>query len=186
MTLVSSLITFSPHTTIRSGDMNTNFNNLNSIPTLPIPFLTFTSDSNNIQSDGNGNLIWNGGIGKTNFNDVYDASSGTTIINQSSTSGVIHLQIGGVDAVRFNATGPVFPSAKKLTLTTGSISRMSFFTGTGTGTYNHGNGGLPNAFALGSFSTVNPIHFGRDSVTSTQVHINCNTADNFVGHVVAF
>src|SRR5260221_3473173 len=122
MVLFASLITFSPNTTIRSQDMNMNFVNLNTISTLPIPFLTFTSDNNLIQSDGNGNVIWTGGIGKTNFNDVYDASSGTTIINQGSTSGIIHLQIGGVDAMSFNATGPTFPSAKKLTLTTGSIS----------------------------------------------------------------
>ena len=186
MVLYASLITFSPNTTIRSQDMNTNFVNLNTISTLPIPFLTFTSDSNLIQSDGNGNVIWNGGIGKTNFNDIYDASSGTVILNEAASAGTIHLQIGGTDAVTFTVSGPTFPSGKKLTLTTGSISRMSHFSGSGTGTYSHGNGGVPDAFALGAYSTTTPIHFGRDTVTSTQVHITCDSANSFVGHVVAF
>lgn len=166
--------------------MNTNFVNLNTISTLSIPFLTFTSDNNVIQSDGNGNLLWNGGIGKTNFNDIYDASSGTVIMNQTSATGKIHFQINGTDSVTFTSTGPVFPTGKKLTFTTGSIKRMSNFTGTATGTYSHGNGGIPDAVVPNDWQTTTPGSLGFDSVTSTQVHITVNTTTGFSCHVVGF
>jgi hypothetical protein len=183
-----NIITFSPHTTIRSADMNTNFAAINYPSALNIPFSSFNTDGGAIQSDGRGNLLWNGGIGKASgfFSDVLDATSGAMIFQTPTTTGNVHFQIGGSDVLFFNNTGCNFPAGMKLTLTTGSVSRMTNFTGTGSGTYNHNNHGIPDTFSPCAWGTQTPAHFGWDNVTTTQVHITEDVASSFNCHVVAF
>ncbi len=181
MALGATLITFSPGATILSANMNANFAAINNIATLNVPFLTYTADAGNIMSDGNGNILWTGGIGKSSFADLYNAASGTSVFSQSNSAGTIHLQINGVDAITFNSTGPTFPSAKKLIFTTGSLARISKFSAGTTGTFSHGLGVIPDVVLPIAWDTAgNPAQFGFDSATSTQVHITMDSSQTYI------
>lgn len=66
---------------------------------------------------------------------------------------------------------------------TGSISRVSIFTGVGTGTYNHGLGATPD-FVIPVCTAVGSQTMGYDSVTSTQVHITCGSGLSFAAFAI--
>jgi hypothetical protein len=187
MALGATLITFSPGATIRSADMNANFAAINNLATLNVPFLTYSADNGAISSDGNGNILWTGGIGKSGFTDIYSSSSGTTVISESAGAGTIHLQINGTDSITFNATGPTFPAAKKITFPTGSLSRISQFTAGTTGTFSHGLGVIPDVVLPIAWDTVNnPAQFGWDSATSSQVHITIDASQTYIVQCMKF
>jgi len=154
--------------------MNANFNAINNTATLSIPFATFFSDNNLINSDGNGNLLWAGGLGQTTYRFFFDATTDTTLLQQQNVAGVIHFRIGGTDVLTFDVNGPNFPSTHGVTLTTGSISRLSSFSAAGAGTFNHNNGGVPDNCTptCNTNAGVGSSATGWDSATSTQVHLS--------------
>lgn len=66
---------------------------------------------------------------------------------------------------------------------TGSISRVSVFSGTGSGTYNHNLGATPDFIAL-STHTNGSQTLGYDSENSTTVHVTCGAGLAFIGLAV--
>jgi hypothetical protein len=185
MPLGATLITFSPGTTIHAADMNANFAAINGVGSLSIPFITFFADGGLISSDGLGNLLWNGGLGKSSsvYNDWIDATTQTVFFK--ATQAAINFQIGASTPVSINSGGWVIASGNKLTFVVGSIARVSTFTGGGSGTFNHGNGGTPDV-VLPMTSVSGSQHTAISSITSTQVHVTVDGALAFWAHAVAF
>jgi hypothetical protein len=167
MGLGASLITFTPNTTMVSANVNGNFSAINGITSLPIPFLTFSSDNGIIQSAGDGSMLWNGGMGKNTYVDILDGRTSTTFINDPSNTNGVKFLIGGTNYVSVTDTnGVALTNAAKLSLLTGSISRVSYFSGAGTGTYSHGNGGIPTWIFCIQNVSGNDV-FRVNSITST-------------------
>jgi hypothetical protein len=175
MPLGLSLTTFSPSTTMQSSQVNSNFSAINSLSSLPIPFLSFSSDGGILQSNGGGDMLWNGGIGKSTYTDVVDGRGNTTIINDPSNTNGIVLLINGTNRAQVNSTsGWLMPSGSKLSLLTGSLARLSIFSGTGNGTFSHGNGGTPTWIIPMQNSGANNNVITYDTLGSTTVHIDNN------------
>jgi len=173
--------------------MNANFSALNSISTLTIPFITFSSDNEQIQSDGNGNLLWSGGLGFAGYNDLFDGTGTTTLIKTRSavTAGVFHFQIpNGTDVLTVTNSGWTFiPGSKRgIHFTTGSITYTSPFGGAGSGFYSHNLGVVPNiVLPVTTNQNVQRIGYVASTMTTTQVNIRCDGgALGFWGWAIGF
>lgn len=86
-------------------------------------------------------------------------------------TGQVIFQKGGVNNIKIDQNGVNFPNGNFL-------PNISFFTGTGSGTYNHGFGGSP--FWVAPIVDVSgSATQGYDSVTSTQVHVTLGASLGF-------
>ncbi len=194
MGLGVTLITFVPATLIKSADVNSNFATLNSATAFNGGVATMNFEAGKVTSDGSGNIhLANGQIGATLAGDILDASGATDLyLKASSASGSISFLVNSILTMTINTTGLVmnqggivFTAGTTTTSTTstrgkrtstttstaaGSLSRTSQFSGTVTGTYNHGNNGIPN-ICYSHCSTSNFSGNSFDSPTRTTVHI---------------
>lgn len=118
---------------------------------------------------------------------ILENTNGTTILSSAGvnthigapTGDQILADIGGVNAVAIDATGIqsqgskgfIFPSA-------GFLPNLSFFTGTGSGTYSHGFGASP-FWVCPITQVAGSATQGYDTVTSTQVHVTLGAANSF-------
>jgi hypothetical protein len=121
-----------------------------------------------------GNGIINGQL---TTGDVLLVSSGSDPKISSDSSGDINLDVpagtrimqinsGGVD---LTTVGKYALTAKAINFTTGSLSRVSQFSGTGNGTFNHGLGVTPDYFCTLACNTSNSSQtIGIAGKTSTQ------------------
>jgi len=143
---------------------------------------TSSLDNGNITTDGTGNitklanllftsakmLIEQGGI------TIFDATNTHDIIinapNAGGTGQVI-FQKGGVANIKIDNNGINFPNGNFL-------PNISFFTGTGSGTYNHTFGSAP-FWVCPIVSVAGSATQGYDTVTSTQVHVTLGASLGF-------
>lgn len=166
-----SLVTFSPNSTIRSADVNSNFNNLNNATDFQGNWDTATSGVALYASDevvDSNNTI--------NIKPSPACPQRTVTLASRSGDGVMHSGLyvtagatGGGDVVILQTLRLL----STLSLVAGSISRQSSFTGTGSGTFNHGLGTTPSIAIVqyaGNFTPGSPTSYYNQ--TTTQVTIN--------------
>jgi len=181
MGLGLTLTQVTPNTTIASATVDGNFTAINTLSALSIPFQSFSADNGQIQSDGSGNFLWSGGLGKNTYTDIINAGGNTTAFNDPTNGSGVVFYINGIGIIEVWSTQGWYTAANKLNFVVGSLSQLAIFSGTGAGTYNHGLSILPAIVipvqnAAGS-SNPNPI--GIDSLTSTTVHLDCNNSPPF-------
>lgn len=182
------IITFAPATRIRAEDMNANFAALNNITTFSGGVPTMNFDGGKLTSDGNGNISLQG-LTLNQFTKG-DMLSWSNVNNTQVSAPAAITFIIGIQAVATIAangitmlptgntqTGPI---GGGVVLSQGSISRLSFFTGAGAGTYNHGNGGIPSmCFPLQMTTDFPPMAMGYDTTAITTVHISAAATHTF-------
>ncbi len=173
---------------------------LNNIET----YLEYAADSN-ITSDGNGHLLVGQTVGVPNNGGFRGADSGGQIrqIMQLDGSNVLNIQAGGADQIRLKLSGGSEMAridssgldlrAGTFSLLTGSISRISAFSGTASVTatlFNHGLGAVPDIVLLQltiNSTTAHMVSYFNDaSLTSTQVKIISDGTNSFVGLAIKF
>ncbi len=212
MGLNATLITFNPATLIRAQDVNSNFTTLNNVASFNGGTATMSFEAGNVTSDGNGNIhLAAGKLGMNVSGDIIDGSSATDLyIKATGASGQIAFYIDSALTVAVTTSGlqmyqgglvfgglPNDASSKKSTKAStatvqtetggpSSISRTSTFTGSATGTYNHGNNGVPDWVASICTSAGNYSGNNWDSPTTVTVHIFDNAALPFLSYVVGF
>lgn len=140
-------------------------------------------DSGSILTDGNGNFTALGNLLFTSAklliqqggSTVFDATNTHDIIINAPNAGgtgAVKFSKGGVDTgVKIDNNGVNWPNGNFL-------PNISFFTGSGSGTYNHTFGGSP-FWVCPIVDVVGSATQGYDTVTSTQVHVT-------LGAVLAF
>jgi len=173
MGLGAQLITFTASSLIRSADMNANMNALNNSTAFNggVPLMAF--DSGKLLSDGSGNIqIQGGNLGKSAAGDMLQVFS--NLLGLKATTAII-FSIGGssttpaVPVVEINSTGIQMLSGG-LQLAKGSLSRISYFSGIASGTFNHGLGVIPSMCFPINTSGGNGW-YGANSFTPTTVYI---------------
>ena len=200
MGLFVPLITFTPATVVASADVNTNFASINTAPNFTggVPLMNF--DSGKLISDGQGNIQLNNGIGMNARRDIIDWSSSTdTYIKATSSNGALYFQIGApsagnpiVNILAITKNGiSINPNSllnldSGIVFQTGSLSRSSTFTGTGSGVYNHKNNGTPSMICPCVNSGGNGAAIGFSSLTPNQCYISEEFSNPFQAWVVAF
>ena len=153
--------------------------------------VTATNNSNNIQAStlqGGANLPA-GRLGIAVDGDTLDANSATAtyLKTRSGTGAFIVFQVpGGTEICRVDGTGFIM-NGTTLNLGSGgtlkfeggnTIKDISSFTGTGTGTYNHGLNRTP--FWVAPIVNVSgSATQGFDTATSTQVHVTLGASLGF-------
>lgn len=166
-----SLITFSPNSTIKSADVNSNFANLNNA----------TDFQGNWDTGTSGVALWVSDEVVDSNNTIHikpiTASPQRTVtLGSRSGDGAFH---GGLYITAGASSGGDTVILQNLvlrgnvTFASGAISRQSSFTGTGTGTFNHGLGTGPSIAIVqyaGNFTPGSPTSYYN--ATSTQVTIN--------------
>lgn len=168
-----SLITFTPNTTIKSADVNSNFSALN---------LGNMTDL----------IVSVGKIGKSVSGDMIDASSSANMFLKATTS--INFSIGGTQVGIINSGGIDFTgkaitadqmklsvSGTNFKFLTGTLSRISIFSGSGSGTYSHSAGATPNFVAPvpNLSSGTASVSVDYSSIGSSTVHISCSSSVAF-------
>lgn len=156
---------------------------------------TSSLDNGTLTTDGSGNILWAGKLGVSSAGDRLDASGGTTYVK---ASGEVHIQIpNGTDHAVFATSDlTINGSTARMMIhkvladnfslasggaffgQSGSWTRFSTFTGTTTGTYNHGLGATPD-HVMPCQNAVGSQTMGYDSLTSSQVHITSGAGASF-------
>lgn len=148
---------------------------LNAVPTLYAPNTTISSSAANAN-----NAALNGALNPT-FQTLGVAGASTLDNGNLTTDGS-----GNLTAVSVSSTGGALDSSGFLHLGLGAIMEgFSFFTGTGSGTYNHGLGAVPK-FVGAMAHAVGSQTMGWDSETSTTVHITCGASLAFAGMAIRY
>lgn len=156
-------------------------------------------DDAKIYTDGNGTLIITGACdvtgqvngstasftgnveslslelsGGTNVPKISSDSSGNINIDVPAGTRIAQINGGGVDlttASTYDITAGTMHAASAFKFSNSqTMSKISTFSGTGSGTYNHNLGGTP-AIVLPITDVSGSQTMGYDTVTSTQVHI---------------
>lgn len=178
MGLGLTLLSFTAHTTMLSTNVNSNFSTINALASLTLPFTSFSADGGVLASDGQGNLLFGGKLGKTTIGDIYDGSSSNVIWKATTSVGPITFEIPSLSQILQIDLGGWTMQSGGVTLPVGSLSRTSSFFGSSTGTYNHLNNGTPDMCL--PFNTDNNYDdIGFDGAGQVQVHITNNNAGNF-------
>jgi hypothetical protein len=172
MGLGASIITFTASSLIRSADVNANFNNLNNATAFNGGVPTMAFDSGKLLSDGNGNIqIQGGGLGKSVVGDMINSTASETDLK--ATTAVV-LQTQGLSIAQITTSGIQMLSGGFF-FQKGSISRISSFSGTGSGTYNHGLGTTPTlAILMDTATSGSGISPNFASPTPTTIYIFAN------------
>lgn len=147
-------------------------------------------DNGALTTDGSGNISKSGGkLGVSSAGDFLDASGFDTILQSRGAPNTIHFRNGGgSDVATISSAGLTL--FQNLTMNngsvnffTGSIARVGTFTGTGSGTYNHGLGNNPNWVAPIVDQSGSATQ-GYDSVTSSQVHVTLGASLAFKAYAI--
>lgn len=129
-----------------------------------------------------GNLrIAGGKIGVSSDGDVIDASGAAdTYIKTRTAGGNINFQVpNGSTRASIGSGGITLPSGNHIQWGSGDTLGVTHtFTGTGSGTYNHGCPGTP-FIVMPVCSIAGSMTVGYDSANATQVHITCGAANAF-------
>jgi hypothetical protein len=130
-----------------------------------------------------GNLrIAGGKIGVSSDGDLIDASGAQdTYIKTRTAGGNINFQVpNGNTKVAIGGSGLTFTSGNHIQWSSGDTLGVTHtFTGTGSGTYNHGCPGAPFIVLPVDTQASSTMTVGYDTITATQVHINCGSAHSF-------
>lgn len=149
---------------------------------------TSSLDNGNITSDGNGNIT--AGIHNRQTAGTIITSGGTsrgvlacdlTNTHLNAPTGQVFVDANGVNAALFDTTlGVQSQGSQGFTFSSGGfLPNLSFFSGTGSGTYNHGFGSAPFWVCPISTTLNGSATQGYDTVTSTQVHVTLGAANTF-------
>jgi hypothetical protein len=130
-----------------------------------------------------GNLrIAGGKIGVASDGDLIDASgSQDTYIKTRASGGNINFQVpNGNTKVAIGGSGLTFTSGNHIQWSSGDTLGVTHtFTGTGSNTYNHGCPSAPFIVLPVDTQASSTMTVGYDTITATQVHINCGSAHSF-------
>lgn len=143
---------------------------------------------NNLSKHSGGIQLGSGGTGdfiecgETGNNKILDATSGTDMYFNPPASGTghaVHFATNATERGGFNDDGCFSKGSHGFIFPTGQyLPNISFFTGTGSGTYNHGYGSAPY-WVCPIVQVSGSATQGYNSVTSTQVHVTLGASLSF-------